>query len=255
MDSRSAKIDTGMSASFIASAVIHLAVFLLFVWWGEQFSPQMALQETYYVDVVDLPVTAPQAGEEIQKTDEPKTEVPQVQPLAPTPSPSEPVTKKGTKFLKPAAPQSTAESEAAFQERMAKLAEKNEAQQIDERINRISSKVKSKAASKAGTPGAGGAERGSRYSDYIKSRLEDALKITSYSTTQNPEIAVRITISAEGRLLRIKVERSSGDSAFELSVRRAIDLASQKFTAPPDNNVFENGFLFRPKGILNNSEQ
>jgi hypothetical protein len=47
----------------------------------------------------------------------------------------------------------------------------------------------------------------------------------------------------------MKIERSSGDAAFELAVRRAIELASEKFTAPPNRTVFENGFLFRPKGI------
>jgi hypothetical protein len=53
----------------------------------------------------------------------------------------------------------------------------------------------------------------------------------------------------------MKVERSSGDATFELAVRRAIDLASEKFTAPPNNVAFENGFVFRPKGITSGSSR
>jgi colicin import membrane protein len=102
-------------------------------------------------------------------------------------------------------------------------------------------------------PEAGGAESGSRYADFIKSRLEDALKVTSSYTTKKPEVAVRLTITADGRLLRMKIERSSGDTAFELAVRRAIDLASEKFTAPPNHVIFENGFIFKPKGISNDT--
>ncbi len=251
MSFRTSRIDTGMGASFTASAVIHLAVFLLLVWWGQLFSPQMAIQETYYVDVVNLPTSNPQSGSSAQKPGEAESapataqEPPMTEPL-----PSKSAPKAGTKFAKPAAPQESAESEAAFAERMAKFAEKAETQQLEEKLKKMSNRAIS-GNTKIGAPAAGGTEAGSRYGDFIKSRLEDALKVTSYSTTKNPEVAVRLTISAEGRLLRMKMERSSGDAAFELAVRRAIDLASEKFTAPPNRAVFENGFLFKPKGISN----
>ena len=62
MNSRTARIDTGVSVSFIASAVIHLAVFLFMVWSGH-FSPsEMVIKETYYVDIVTLPVADTQSG-------------------------------------------------------------------------------------------------------------------------------------------------------------------------------------------------
>ena len=250
MSSRASRIDTGMGASFIASAVIHLAVFLLLVWWGQRFSPQMAVQETYYVDVVNLPVADPRSGSSAQKPGE--AEYAQAAaPVSPmTEPPSAKITPKvGTKFVKPAVPQEPAESETAFAERMAKLERNSETRREEDVLEKLRTKAKAGSSATTGAPGARGTEAGSRYGDLIKSRLEDALKTTSYSTTKKPEVAVRLTISADGRLLRMKIERSSGDAAFELAVRRAIDLASEKFTAPPNHAIFENGFIFKPKGI------
>ena len=250
MSSRHSRIDTGMSVSFIASAVIHLAVFLLLVWWGRLFSPQMAIQETYYVDVVNLPSPHPQSGSSAQRPDEAESATPPLpSPPMTEPSPSGGAAKTGTKFVKPVDPKETAETESAFAERMAKLERTSEARREEAVLEKLRSKVKAGGSARTGMPGADGTGAGSRYGDFIKSRLEDALKVTSYSTTKNPEVAVRLTISADGRLLRMKIERSSGDAAFELAVRRAIDLASEKFTAPPNHAVYENGFLFKPKGI------
>jgi TonB family protein len=250
MNSRVARIDTGLGVSFIASAVIHMAVFLLLVWWGHLFSPQMAIQETYYVDVVNLPTVNPQSGNSAQKPGEAESTPAPAVPMA---EPSKSKAAPKTKFVKPAAPHEKAESESAFAERMAKLEGKAEAQQYEERLKKMGSKAKAGGSTKIGTPSAGGTESGSRYGDFIKSRLEDALKVTSYYTTKKPEVAVRLTIGEDGRLLRMKIERSSGDAAFELAVRRAIELASEKFTPPPNRAVYENGFLFKPKGISNDT--
>lgn len=256
MISRSSRIDTGMGVSFIASAVIHLAVFLLLAGWGLLFSPQMAVQETYYVDVVNLPAADPRSGLSAQEPDEAESAPSPAQaPPMTEPPPSRSAQKVGTKSVKPAAPQDSAETASAFAERMAKLERTSEARREAAVLEKLRSKVKGGGSARTGMPGADGTGAGSRYGDFIKSRLEDALKVTSYSTTKNPEVAVRLTISADGRLLRMKIEQSSGDAAFELAVRRAIDLASEKFTAPPNHAVYENGFLFKPKGISNGTSR
>ena len=252
MNSRTARIDTGVSVSFIASAVIHLAVFLFLVWWGRLFPYTMAVQETYYVDVVTLPVAAPQSGGSAPQPGEAATPP----PPAPAPPMTVPRPPKASPAVmatpaKRATPQETAETESAFAQRMANLERNSETRREDAVLEKLRNKVKGASAPRAGTPGATGAEAGSRYADYVKSRLEDALKITSSYTTKSPEVAVRLTIAADGRLARIKIERSSGDASFELAVRRAIDLASEKFTAPPNGATFENGFVFKPKGITN----
>jgi colicin import membrane protein len=59
--------DAGMGVSLLISAVTHLAVFLLLLWWGQLFPATTAVEETYYVDVVNLPVANPRAGSPTQK--------------------------------------------------------------------------------------------------------------------------------------------------------------------------------------------
>jgi colicin import membrane protein len=65
-------------------------------------------------------------------------------------------------------------------------------------------------------------------------------------------MAVRLFIDTDGKLARKKAERSSGDRAFEISVFRAIDAASEKFTPPPGRKVFEWVFVFKREGISPN---
>ena len=248
MNSRIARIDTGIRVSFIASAVIHLTVFLLLTWWGQLFPPHVEIQETYYVDVVNVPVTNPLSGSSAQNSGVTRAATPLTPAAAmkvPLPASS---AKKATQ--QPVLPESS-ETESTFADRMAKLEGKAEARREEAVLEKLRSKAKTVGGSKVGTPGAVGTEAGSQYADFIKSRLEDALKVTSSYSTKKPEVAVRLTISAEGRLVRMKIERSSGDPTFELAVRRAIDLASEKFTAPPNRTVFDNGFVFKPKGISN----
>ena len=240
----------GLSASIIASAVIHLAVFLLLVSWGRIFPPQISTQETYYVDVVSLPAVDPQSGGPAPKRNDAG-----VTPPLPVQQPmlAPPKSKSPQKIITKPAPASplpkSDETESAFAERMEQLERARESRRTEAALERLRNKVKGAGSPKSGMPGASGAEAGSRYADYIKSRLEDALKVTSRYSTKNPEVAVRLTISAEGKLSRIKVEHSSGDATFEIAVRRAIEMASEKFTPPPNRAVYENGFVFKPKEL------
>ena len=59
---RQSTFDGTFGVSLFASTVIHLAVFLLLIWSGRLFPVSMPVQETYYVDVVNLPVASPRAG-------------------------------------------------------------------------------------------------------------------------------------------------------------------------------------------------
>jgi len=252
------RIDTGAGVCLIASAVIHLTVFLLLVWWGHLFPQQTTFQETYYVDIVNLPVADPQAGSPAQKVEDALSIPPPAAPQAMTvPVPAKTPPKIITKPGKPKAPQESAESESAFTERMEKLKQNREAQREAADFEKTLGKVKGANSSKAGMPGASGVTAGSNYGDFIKSRLEDALKVTSSydRAKKNPEVFVRLTITAEGKLSRMKIERSSGDAIFEMAVRRAIDLASENFVAPPNRTMYENGFVFKPKGIASGSSR
>lgn len=253
--------DTGMGVSIIVSAVIHLTVFLLVVWRGSLMTP-LKIQETYYVDVVNLPVASPQLGSPTQKGNDaqsapvPPPPKPLATPMAlpkPTKAATKPQTVKPQKAAAPGKP-AAVESTSEFEERMAKLKRVAEARQEEDTIARLREKVKNQGAGRAGMPGGSGKEAGSDYLAYLKSRLKDAFDKTISYTSKNPEMTVRLFIDTDGKLSRKKTERSSGDRAFEISVLRAIDTASEKFTPPPGRRVFEGVFVFKPEGITQNKQ-
>ena len=241
---RQTPADTGLGVSFILSTVIHLTVFLLMIWWGRLAPENMHLQETYYVDVVNLPVAEPRAGSPTQKGNDSEQATPSLRtpenpmslPTPPKPEANGKNAKATDKVKQPAAEASS------FAERMAKLERKAEAQAEAEALARLQKKVKSGS----------GKEAGSDYTAYIQSRLKDAFRETISHSSKNPEVVVRLFIDTDGKIARSKTERSSGDRAFEISVLRAIDLASAKFTPPPNHKVFEGVFVFRPQGISQN---
>lgn len=257
MNVRSSSSDPTMGVSFAVSTVIHLTVFLLLAWIGAHRAP-LKIQETYYVDVVNLPVASPRAGSPVQKGDDalqapapPKAVAP---PMA-LPAPQKPGAK-----AQPAKPPAAAaravdtqaESSTEFAERMARLERAAEAKQEEAALARLREKVRNQGSGRSGMPGAGGKEAGSDYLAFVQSRLKDAFQKTITHSSQNPEMIVRLFIDTDGRLSRKKAERSSGDRAFEISVLRAIDIASEKFTPPPGRKVFEGVFVFRREGISPN---
>jgi colicin import membrane protein len=251
--------DTGMGVSFMVSAVIHLTVFLLVVWRASHMVP-MKIQDTYYVDVVNLPVAAPRSGNPVQKGNEaqpaPSPPKASARPMA-LPKPAKPglKSKQAPPQKTPAKVKSTAaESSAEFAERMAKLKQAEEAREAEAAIARMQQKVKNQGAGRAGMPGASGKEAGSDYLAYLQSRLRDAFLVTISMTSKAPEVTVRLFIDTDGKLSRKKIERSSGDRAFEISVFRAIEKASEKFPPPPNRKVFEGLFVFKPNGTIQNRQ-
>jgi len=253
MTTRVSRVDTGMGVSFIVSAVIHLAVFLLLAYYGSHRSP-LKIEETYYVDVVNLPVAAPQAGSPSQKgSGAQQAPAPPQTPATPMALPTPP--KAGAKAQaakQPATTDKAGESAAEFAERMARLERAAEARQEEAALARLQEKVRSQGSGRAGMPGGTGKEAGSDYLAYVQSRLRDAFQKTIQHSTQHPEMSVRIFIDSDGKLARKKAERSSGDRAFEISVFRAIDAASEKFTPPPGRKMFEGVFVFKREGISPN---
>ena len=257
MTARVSRAETGMGVSFFISTAIHLAVFLLLAWYGSH-RPPLKLEETYYVDVVNLPVAAPRAGSPSQKgSDAQQAPPPPQAPAPPLALPTPP--KTGTKnqaAKQPATPDkasgSTAESSSEFAERMARLERAAEARQEEATLARLREKIRNQGSGRAGMPGGVGKEAGSDYLAYLQSRLRDAFQRTISHTSQHPEMSVRLFIDSDGKLVRKKAERSSGDRAFEISVFRAIDAASEKFTPPPGHKTFEGVFVFKREGISPN---
>lgn len=252
MTTRQSTFDGTFGVSLVVSTVIHLAVFLLLVWSGRLFPVQMHVEETYYVDVVNLPVASPRSGSPTQKGN--AAEAPPPAP-APEKGMTLPPPPKADARAKPQpatklADKGKAKAEAEeFEKRFAKLQGKVEAQQEEATMERLRRKVAASGSGRSGMPGAGGSEAGSRYEDYIKSRLEDALKKTSSFSTSNPVVVVRLSIAVNGKITRQIIERSSGDHMFEESVNRAISLVAESLYPPPNHRVFEGGFIFKPREI------
>jgi len=215
--------------SLTLSVLLHATLVVAFFWW-QQFLPEMGpVQTTYYVDVVNLPVADPRSGSPVQAEDSadvapPPPPVPPATPAMPALEPqSRPVARQ---------PATNSESGAAFQQRMAKLQAIADARRQAQRIEELRSKVA--AAGRSGMPRGTGSEAGSDYTAYLHSRLKDAFRETISYNTKAPFVAMRLTIDVNGRLLRMRMEKSSNDKVFELSVRRAISLAEPSFTPRPD---------------------
>lgn len=234
--------DTGLGVSIALSVAFHAAAFAFLVWWQQLLPVLGPVQTTYYVDVVNLPVASPQSGSPTQSGHE-ATPAPQ------TPTPpvmSSPPAAAKTDTGKTPAP--AGESAAAFQERLAKLEGKVDAQRQAAAFEALRKKVA--ARGKVGMPRGTGSEAGSDYTAYLHSRLKDAFRETISYQTKNPFVMVRLTIDGNGRIIRTRIERSSGDKIFELSVIRAITLAEQTIVPPPSHTVYEGAFAFKPQGVV-----
>jgi colicin import membrane protein len=251
MNARQGTHDAGMGVSFIISTVIHLAVFLLLLWWGQLFPPTMAVQETYYVDVVNLPVANPRAGSSTQKGNDAEAPPPPPAPEPPlsNPSPLKPDARRRAATAGKAEKRETS-SDASFAERMAKLENKAASQQEEAALEQLRKKIRTTGSGKAGMPAGSGSETGSDYTAYIQSRLKDALNQTNDYDSNNPMVYVHLYIGTDGKVIRQKIEQSTGDKRFEQAVQRAIEKAGDKLVPPPSHKVFEGKFRFRPKEVF-----
>ena len=225
-------------ATIFLSAALHAAAFVFLVWLGG-LSPQLGpVQTTYYVDVVNLPVANPQKGSPSPGPDarEEVASAPQVGPMT-VPRPSPPLS--ATKGR-----QSEAQK---FEERLAKLEGKAEQQHQSAALESLRQRV---SGGKAGMPNATGNQAGSDYTAFIHSRLKDAFQRTISYQSKAPFVAVRLTIGPDGRILRRRTEKTSGDRMFENAVQSAITMAEAKFVPPPGRTSYEGTFIFRPQGVI-----
>ena len=100
MSVRKSSADSGMRVSFAVSTVIHLTVFLLLFWYGGSIRP-MKVVETYYVDVVNLPVASPRAGSPTQQGNNSEATPPPKTPDSPMNLPQKTVNPAKTAAKKP----------------------------------------------------------------------------------------------------------------------------------------------------------
>jgi colicin import membrane protein len=99
-------------------------------------------------------------------------------------------------------------------------------------------------------PGATGAEAGTDYPSYIRSRLEDAFRLEdTFRPDRGKLVAIRLTLNRSGRIAALKVEQSSPDKLFNEAVMRAIIRAEKDFKPPPSGVQTELKFIFKPQEV------
>lgn len=240
--------DAGIGISFFLSAFLHLAVFLLLLTWNNLFPVHMTPEATYYVDIVNLPVAAPQQGASSQsKTAPAPVPPPQTAPKSsmtlPQPAIKKPVT---SKVSKPAETGKTAVEADDFEKRMNRLQNVAESRQQEENIERMRNKVTS-ATGKPGAETGVGNQAGSDYLSYITSRLSEVFNEPP-NTAKQVFTEVKIRINGAGKLELLEITKSSGNQAFDNYAKRSVYEAEKNFTPPPKGK-FEFTFRFRPQGI------
>ncbi|HKZ17167.1 MAG TPA: TonB family protein [Geobacteraceae bacterium] len=249
MNSRLIK-KSGISRMVGISLLLHASLFGIAYRFSHLMNPHQTGPQTYYVDVVNLPVANPQSGTPSvsQKSAPPSPSSTQQEikppPVAPkksaAPEPSQTVKKE-----QPAVKEKETGEQLA--ERLARLQKKVEGKHLGDALAALSKKADKNG--RPGMPGAKGIESGSDYASYIQSRLRDAFNITIAYQSGNPEMVVRLRINRYGKIIGYRVERSSRDKQFEASVTRAIDMAAENFPPPPGGENFEHGYIFRPEGV------
>jgi colicin import membrane protein len=241
------KKDPGLGGMFAFSLLLHATLFGIIYQFNSFMRPYTLEAQTYYVDLINLPVAHPQSGTpSAPKESSPPVPARQEMKL-PTntqkktaPPAASPTAKKTQKDVKPA------ETGKEFAERLAHLEKKVEGNHEESAIEAIRKKA---TAGRAGIPLGHGNQAGSDYASYIQSRLKDAFSSTIATQSKNPEVVVKLRINRFGKIVGYRTERSSHDTLFETAVARAINIAGENLPPPPDGEDFEHGYIFRPQGV------
>jgi colicin import membrane protein len=243
---------------FALSLLVHLGLSSLIFWTmsSPQFHP--VEEQVTYVDMVTPPVASPQAG-----TPSPARIPPRKTPVAPLPVPA-PVAPAPVRLQAAAMPLPVAKPQPKPISEKPKLeqpAPVEDGREFDEQLARIQQRAEDKRQAAVldrlrkgslkvvGTPKGEGGQAGSDYSSYIQSRLKDAFRQMIASRTRAPQVLVRVSIGIDGRISNFRLEKTSGDSVFDLAVSRAVTFAGRSFKPPPGGLPFERVFRFRPEGV------
>jgi len=247
--------ESGPGGMFVCSFLLHAALFFLMTRLTLLPGLHTDNAPVYYVDVVNLPVASPQAGNPAGSTAA-ATAAP------PAPEPQEmklPAKTAAPTRIKPipAAPTRDAKTDQAetareFEERLARLERDAESRHQAAALDALRKRTATGGKGPAGMPGGTGKEAGSDYPSYIQSRLRDAFKSTIAFQSKSPEVRVRLSIDRGGHVTRQRIEYSSGDRLFEEAVLQAIARAEKGIPPPPGGQDFEHGFVFKPQGVGKN---
>lgn len=250
--------EKGLFPVLSVSLILHLTVYGLFAWLQIFPSAKITDAPVYYVDMVNLPVESPQQGLPSPESDNKEAAPPQpVKPPAAEmklPSKNEVKSTSPERGTKPAVIPKTSHEENSreFEERMAKLEKASDARHEAAAMEAIRKRTSARGKTTVGIPGGTGTEAGSDYAAFIRSRLVDAFKTTIAYQEKSPRVVMVLTIDRNGRVMKRRIENSTGDRIFEDAVNRAVIKAERNFTPPPGGGTFEYGFIFTAQGVGKN---
>lgn len=265
----------GLGLMLLVSLGIHLGVAVFFA-VGAFHSTRRDLAPVYTVDLTSLPVHDPQAGRpdarpvpapaaqeagttQVEPVPPPEPPKPQAEP-APIPEPApEPKAvvkpqpqaepKKAIQETPPRAkPERPASAKTAesYQETLSaieKIRQNRERQQEAEDLGKILAALKTRdsrggSSAPIGLPTARGTEAGVDEQTWIQAYLKESWNLSKYQVGRRRDLEARVQIAYDprGGLLDYKIVDSSGDAAFDDSVRRAI-LKTKQLPFTPDRRI------------------
>lgn len=246
---RQEKVISGAGA--LVMHLLFLALLVFGVNWQRKIEPQANIVDLW----ANLPSSAPPKVEP-----RPEPPPPEVKPVAPPkiepPPPPKPVVKP--EIAKPdIALKEKAEKERRIAEDKQKIAKKREEdakaaqkqQQVKEaeaqRVVREEADTKRKAAEQAA---AARKNEIDKYKAAIRDKIKRYIMIPP-NLQGNPEAEFDVTLLLDGNTLGVRLKRTSGNSAYDDAVERAI-LRAQPLPVPADPNLFSEVRLlnlkFRP---------
>ncbi len=239
--------DPRLGRLLLVSLGLHLVVLVLFsVTLSHRFStPQ---RPVYYVDLVNPPVRDPQAG--LPPVAPPKAQPPKAEPAPapPAPKPVPPAEKPQPKKAEPAPAKpspAAAAKPAPKTDTTAEAIEKMRRRQEIEEQKRALAAIASRDTRQSGSapsaplgmPEGRGSEAGPSEQALIQAHLK---KNWSFSKYQAPRrdltVDIRLVYDGGGQLLDYRILKSSGDAAFDESVRKAI-LKGQELPFQPGRRL------------------
>ncbi len=227
-----------------SSLLLHLTIYALIYQYNKLQRANYSQEQTYYVDLVNLPVARPRSGASAsEKASPPASSTARQVVTLPDKSPKKIATPLATK--KPPKVKPASETGEELSKQMAKLQKRVEEKHTSSALDTIRNKA---GSGRTGMPGGKGDQAGSDYASYVKSRLEDAFYSPMVYKGKKPEVKLLLRISRYGKI-DFRIEQSSRDILFDAAVRRAIDMARENLKAPPDGEDFEHPFVFRPEGV------
>jgi colicin import membrane protein len=258
--------DVKLGRMVLVSLGLHLSVLLIF---SGLILPRFGRvrQPVYFVDLVNLPVARPQAGRPDVRREpakpkpaaEKKATRPEPRP-APPPPPAKPKIAAPLKTAPPAPKPPKRQPKPSYDETLKTIQEMQQAKRRQQEIDALKAKLAelakndtrqnvAPAAAPVGMPEGHGDQAGVEQRAWLQDFFKANWRLSKYQVeSRNLEARVRVRYDAAGNLLDYKMEKSSGDQAFNDSVKRAV-LLYPKLPFDPGHPI-EEEVVFNLKDLL-----